>query len=296
MLLLMVGGIFLVVPRIGDPAFWRWLDRTLSPSPEGSDDAPIDNRFDRVAQEGALSNETFRIGETREPAKATGMGPYFPGVTPDDFEGIRDDAPSVRDEQACSLRWWDILNRADPKALAKAAVGPVSFAQLFQQPAEYRGRLVTVSGTVRRAHRMEIFPNDYGFKEYYQLWLWPKDNPSAPIVVYCLELPKGFPTGMEIAEQVEVTGLFFKRLAYLAKDTLRLAPEILAKDLEWEKRPVMTREELTGTWPIPWVVCTAAGLALLAAWFVFRRTQPSSPSLPESPPNFDVLHDLDDKP
>ena len=159
-------------------------------------------------------------------------------------------------------------------------MGPVSYAQLFQQPNQYRGRLVTVSGRrATRASRGDFFPNDYGFKEYYQIWLWPDDNPSAPMVIYSLELPKGFPTGMEIGEQAEVTGFFFKRLAYLAKDTLRVAPEILAKTVQWQKRPAITADEPAETWPIPLVVCVAAGLALLAAWFVYYPHATESPGV-----------------
>ena len=52
----------------------------------------------------------------------------------------------------------DILNRTDPETLNKASLGPVSYAQLFRQPNQYRGRLVTVSGVVRRANRLELLP------------------------------------------------------------------------------------------------------------------------------------------
>ena len=164
---------------------------------------------------------------------------------------------------------------------------------MFRQPNQYRGRLVTVSGVVHRANRVELLPNDYGIKQYYQVWLWPSDNPSAPIVVYCLRLPQGFPTGMELAEQAEVTGYFFKRWAYQANDALRTAPELLARTLQWEQRPVMTPPQPAETWPIPLVVGVAALAALLAAGIVYLRTRPTRPDLPDRPPNFDALCEMD---
>ena len=85
-------------------------------------------------------------------------------VPPGDFEAVCDDAPSTRDEQACSLRLLDILNRTDSETLSQASLGPVSYAQLFRQPNQYRGRLVTVSGVVHRANRVKLPPNDYGIK------------------------------------------------------------------------------------------------------------------------------------
>ncbi len=187
----------------------------------------------------------------------------------------------------------DILNRTDSETLRQASLGPVSYAQLFRQPSQYRGRLVTVSGVVHRANRVELPSNDYGIKQYYQVWLWPSDNPSAPIVVYCLRLPKDFPTGMELAEPAAVTGYFFKRWAYQANDALCAAPELLARSLQWQQRPAVTPPQPVETWPIPLVVGAAALAALLATGIVYLRTRPTRPDLPDRPPNFDALYEMD---
>jgi hypothetical protein len=287
--LLMLGIVIILVSKIGDPILWRWLDRQLV-APTGDDDKPaIDNRLDAVEPDKSLPPDTFEVVREHPAAKSADVRGYFPGVKATNFEAVRDDSPSRRGEQACSLHLLDILNRTKPQTLRRASMGPISYAQLFRQPSQYRGRLVTVSGTVRRASRIELSDNDYGLKEYYQIWLWPVDNPTAPMVIYCLRLPKGFPLGMEIAEQVELTGFFFKRLAYRAKDTIRLAPELLAGSLQWDQRPVMTPTEPAETWPIPVVVCVALALALSAAAYVYYRTRPGQRLLPDRPPNFDVL-------
>jgi hypothetical protein len=62
----------------------------------------------------------------------------------------------------------------------------------------------------------------------------------APIVVYFLRLPVGMPHGMKISEPVEVVGYFFKRWAYAATDTVRLAPSVLALEPIWKPRPAGT--------------------------------------------------------
>ena len=113
------------------------------------------------------------------------------------------------------------------------------------------------------------------------------------MVVYCLRLPKGFPTGMELAEQAAVTGYFFKRWAYQAHDVLRAAPELLARTLQWEQRPVMTPPQSVETWSIPLVVGVAALAALLATGIVYLRTRATRPDLTDRPPNFDVLYKMD---
>ena len=289
--ILLLGVVAVLIDRARDPVIGRWFDLLLSPQPGYSANAPIDNRLDAVPKSESLSDNAFVIPGERAPEKKRSDGEYFAEVDISLFDEVRDDTPSGRQEQACSLYLFNILNRTSPEALAEASLGRISYAQLFRQPSVYRGRLVTVAGMVRRAHRLVLPENDYGIREYYQLWLWPSDNPSAPLVIYCLELPKGFPTGMEIAEQAELTGFFFKRCAYEAQDVLRIAPELLAKTLRWDKRPALAMKEPVETWPITAVVGVAAALALLAAGIVYFRTRAPRTTLPERFPGLDAPND-----
>lgn len=287
-LVLLAGLTVILISKTNDPSIWRVFDLLLTPPQSDTGSDSIDNRLDTVAPDDTLAG-TFLAPKEQPTAKPEVEAGYFPGVNRQSLDGIRDDAPSTRDEEACSLQLLEILNRTDSATLDKASIGPVTYAQLFRQPSQYRGQLVTVTGIVRRANRIDLFPNEYGIKVYYQIWLWPSDNPSSPIVIYCLDLPKGFPTGMEFVEQAEVTGFFFKRWAYLAKDALRTAPTMLAKTLDWQKRPVMAAKEPAETWAIPLVVSVALLIALLAAFVVYLRTRPTQPALPDRPPNFDGL-------
>ena len=308
MLVLSLGLTIILIDKASDPAVWRWFDRLVSPQ-QADDDAGIDNRLDAVAKKGppdaflAPKDRPPRIAEGDRPIFADtkiGTGPqppaadaeYLAGVRSEDLDAIRDDAPSSRDEQAVSLRLLDILRRSDRDALRKASLGPVTYAQLFRQPSQYRGRIVAISGIVRRVNPIELFPNEFGIKQYYQAWLWPTDNPSSPMVVYCLELPDGFPTGMELAEQAEVTGFFFKRWAYQAQDTLRTAPTLLARSLQWQKRPVMASER-AHDWTIPLVFGGSILLALLTTWYVYHCTKRPRPSSADRPPDFEALENME---
>ena len=291
-LVLMLGIAVILIQRASDPALWQQFDILLSPPSAPADSGPIDNRLETVAGQPSAPNSfvVSKEGPAKERAKG---GRRLSDVKPGDFEAVRDDAPSTRDERACSLRLLDILDRTDPQALSKASLGRVTYAQLFRQPDQYRGRLVTVLGVVRRAHRVELPKNEFGIREYYQTWLWPTDNPSAPMVVYCLRLPRGFPTGMGLAEQAEVTGFFFKRWAYQAQDALRTAPTLLAPTLQWHKRPVMGFEAPAEPWAIPLVACLAVLFALLAICYVYLWTRPTRPTLPDRPPDFGILRETE---
>jgi hypothetical protein len=75
-------------------------------------------------------------------------------------------------------------------------------------------------GTFRRLERLTPPPNDYGIEDYWQGWMEPAGGPASPVVVQCLTIPEGMPSGMRIDEPVDVTGYFFKNYAYNASDNL----------------------------------------------------------------------------
>jgi hypothetical protein len=130
--------------------------------------------------------------------------------------------------------------------LDKASLGRVAYLQLFKQPADYRGKLVTVLGTVRLAYRVPAPPNYLGVKEYSVYWIHPAGGPDSPLIVYAIGTPPGFPSlaarngaahqsSATLREDVEVTGVFFKRCAYAAKGGTYTAPLLIANVPKWRR-------------------------------------------------------------
>jgi len=293
LLILLLGVVVILIDWARQPGTWDWFDRLAAPSAKESGGG-IDSRLDSVAPRDSAADSFVMPKEHRaeKAEKNAGESRYFPGVKPEWFESIRDDTISSQGEQACTLPLSDILQKTDLEKLRKASLGRVAYAQLFRQPREYRGRLVTVSGAVHAVYRVELFENKYGIKQYYQVWLAPFDNRFNPIVIYCLDLPKGFPTGANLSEEAEVTGFFLKRWAYQATDAIRTAPTLLAKTLEWQKRPVMKQESPAGAASLFLIVAAAVVLATLAAWLIYLRTKPTRLVVPDQPPDFGNIKDL----
>ncbi len=159
------------------------------------------------------------------------------------LDDIRDNTVHRIQEKDAWFRLLEKLHRRSLIELENDSVGTVGFLSLYRQPAEYRGKLVTIQGSVRQGKHSPSPRNFYGIDGYSILWLKPTGS-NSPIVVYCLELPEGFPLAeadasrnepAEMDELVEVTGYFFKRWAYRAQDSTRLAPLLLAKTLRWER-------------------------------------------------------------
>jgi hypothetical protein len=172
------------------------------------------------------------------------------------LSAIRDNTVFRPTEMDAWFRLLERLSRSGSVELQSASAGTVGFGQLFKQPDVYRGRLVTVQGTVRRAEFKVAPDNLYGIDGYYMLWLQPV-SANSPIVIYSLEIPDRFPANraakaggsqVDLDEDIVVTGYFFKRWAYPAQDGTRLAPVILARSLRGRLAPLR--------WPIP-EICLA---------------------------------------
>jgi hypothetical protein len=231
---------------------------------------------------------------TRAAKNPTPLAPDLQ-IDPGQLEVIRDNTLERPEEREVFLRLLSILKRASAEQLDAASIGRITYAQLQRQPNQYRGKLVTIQGTVRRATTAPPPKNDLGIDRYYQLWIEPGDAPSWPIVVVCLDLPAGFPIGQQVSAEGEITGFFFKRWAYMAQDQLRTAPALLARTVRWEREsgPVPQASARPG-WDWASGLLVAAGTLAIGAWLVWRRrSEGSSAKPPVEQPDFSVLEDRD---
>lgn len=156
---------------------------------------------------------------------------------------VQDDRVFVPSDREILFRLFSEARAVTPEELRKRSVGEVSYMQLFQQPSDYRGKVVTVRGTARLAYHVAAPPNHLGIEGYYVFWVHPADGPDSPVVVYALETPPGFPqikdrdsdkATTSLHEPIEVSGFFLKRWAYRGKDGTYTAPLLLARAPIWD--------------------------------------------------------------
>lgn len=286
-LVLLLGLVVILALEARKPERYRWLlgegpREGGSPATSGSSHAgsPIDSRL--PPRDSDEIPGTYVSPKAAAPKQRTSSR-FFPGVKPGLLESIRDNKPLTPSEWDAWLSLFDVLEKTDEATLAQASSGPVSMVQLFEQSGEYRGELVTTRGTVRRANAARLPRNEYGLTAYYQTWLSPEDQPDEPMTVWCLELPKGFPLGMEIAEEAQVTGFYFKLWTYKAADgNVRRAPLLLAKTIDWRKEPPVAHSPPQGPFPLLLMFAGAALFAVLATIYVYYRTRAPGPPPAES--------------
>ncbi|MCL6650081.1 MAG: hypothetical protein K6U89_17340, partial [Chloroflexi bacterium] len=118
--------------------------------------------------------------------------------------------------------WFLVLDHCralGPQGLRRVSQGRVAYVQLDQQPEVYRGQVVTIAGRVRRAYRATALSNPLGVQEYAVYWVLTEGGPDAPVIVYALDIPPGFPElptweqrpgGLPLNEPVEISGVFLK--------------------------------------------------------------------------------------
>jgi hypothetical protein len=295
LLVMSLGLVMVLMSQARDPRNWAWLvalgDRgkgepsTLVPAA----DAPLED----AGRQKPPKLETPGTSQPPGPAKTEdeATARYFPGVEPKYLAAIRDDATFRLEEQDAWFQLLEILDRTDQAALQRGSTGRVTYSQLSRQSEQYRGQLVTIRGTIRRTSLQRPQENGGRIDQYYQTVLQPAEDRSQLIFVYCLYLPEGFPTGLDVSADVDVTGFHFKRWTYAAQDTVRTAPVLLARTVDWIKPAAEPRRPSASVTSVLTWIAVSLCVSLLLAAYVYTRTRRSRPRQPAAPPQFEALRD-----
>ena len=254
-----------------------WVERSWWRRPAAPDLPQIDTRLAEIPADPTVADAVVIKAEAALPIESEDAL----GASTEALALVRDDTVFRGAEKEAWFQVWQTLRSADMHSLTPAAVRQVSFTELFGQPRSHRGRLVRLRGTLHRLEKLTAPANDEGIEEYWQGWLEPEGGPVSPIVVSFLRLPDGMPHGMSINEPVDVVGYFFKRWAYAATDTVRIAPFVLALEPIWKPRPTGSRAgDSIGTIALVTMAAVVlfTMLGIRAAGYGPGRWQPPAPT------------------
>jgi len=188
------------------------------------------------------------------------------------MQNVQDNTSFRPQEQAAWFALLTRLKQSTLSTLSQQSMGTLSYAQLLQQPDVYRGKIVTLNGTVLREERLHAPENSSGISDYHRLILRPAGGGEWPFVIYSLKLPANFPRGEHLHAQVQVIGYFFKNWSYSWGDGLGLAPVVLVDNIQWKQaiksgnaqRP--SNRRLSANWKYLGVTIGAA--TLFALWIL----------------------------
>jgi hypothetical protein len=171
-----------------------------------------------------------------------------------DWSAVHDNTVFLAEEHDAWFGALEALRRSSPAAIRRLAREGLGAIHLMQQTDAYRGAVVTIVGRLRRANYVPAAPNDHEIDGYWQLWCQPPGGADFPIVIYSLKYPEAAPRGREIDLPVQVSGVLFKKWAYVAADGERVAPLILAASVELTRAdvssPVSSASDVEGSIPM----------------------------------------------
>ena len=260
-LILALAIVLVAIWRAGDPQTWTAL---LGPVETSTHQATPIAATERV-----------------EPAAPVTL---LPGIDAEALRPVEDGTVFRSNEHDA---WWNLWQALLEDPLAATSTPParhVTHGQLRGAPQAYRGALVRLTGTIRRAALWPAQENKLGLTSFVRLWLWP-DQEQSPVVVYTPSLPAQFPwepsnaPSESLEVPVRVTGVFFKNLLYRSGEGPRLAPVVLAPSIVVTSEGAPTRRGIpeSNRWRyllICGLLCTALGWTSWRLSRSLRRTIP----------------------
>ncbi|REJ68370.1 MAG: hypothetical protein DWQ31_08065 [Planctomycetota bacterium] len=285
MLVFLLMGTVLVMVRVSSPEFWATAltalgmdeqaatevdDRPTPPEEKEPEEKEYVPYYPDLPQE--KSDDEIEILSPYERQQSVEGRNRLPGVDLQYLARVEDNRPRHSSERAAWLNLFELLLDNDPEFLERAARNDVGYVQLFRQPAEYRGQLVTLQGEARRVEELPFGKNELGIEKYYKLYLKvPSGFQRFRLVfVYVLELPDAFPQKFDMRQEVEVTGFSFKKVPYARADgATEVAPVLLARSIRWEPEVEETIDPLH----VAWTTGGILALVLTVTWFYYRSSR-----------------------
>ncbi|CAN5497107.1 hypothetical protein BH10PLA2_BH10PLA2_36030 [soil metagenome] len=192
--------------------------------------------------------------------------------------GVEDKTPvQSANENYAEARAYDYLmvhaHGVSPAELKRQARTDLTFVHLFEEPAKYRGQLITLKGRLLRLRRFDPTPlgAKEGLKDLFEGWLLADGTVTNPFGIVASEIGAGLKPGEKIDREVTFTGYFFKRYRYQAGDGWRDAPLLIGRSIEPIGSTAAAPPALLGTVYMPLIfgiLGTTLVLALGLAWYL----------------------------
>jgi len=288
----LLGGTLLLFTKAANPELWSAAFRSLgfaSSKTETGANSRTSGGADSPGSD-AAEHEYQPYIHTEAPKKEPGtieiLSEYqrqqiaegknrFPGVDTSLLGRVRDNRPhNRRRERPAWLNLFGVLKVNQPEFIDGAARDDVGYRQLFRQPDEFRGQLISLSGSIQRVEKVPFGENDLGIDSFYRVVLKVQAGISEarPVFAFVLELPDGFPVQYDMNEEATIAGFFYKKVPYARMDgETELAPVMLARHVQWQP------EVAPPPVPVGPVVAISVGIAavvLLSVWY-FNRPGPA---------------------
>jgi hypothetical protein len=251
-MLLMLFIVGLIYTQARDPHNWQWLGN-------------------------AQSAELGKPAAQPEPAAHPAPPPpqvVKPGPTDEDEwdkKEIKDSLAVINDKTAIQPvempAYWNMIRWSLAQSLPdmQKRASQVPMRHLWDNPEDYRGKLIRLDLHVRRIERLEAKgENSAGVAEVYEAWAGTDDAKGQPYCVVFPDLPAGMQTG-DVQLDGAFVGYFHKWLWYQpGVGKARNAPLLIGR-IQLIPKPIVKAAPLTKDPLFPWI---AGGVGVMVAVIV----------------------------
>ena len=272
--MLFVVGMLIYWAR--DPAMWRWIaddapDEVAGAAKPNDDLAPAEKKDEETLVSGPNDQQPFEHSQAE----------YL-------FQAVTDKVPISREEMPAywKLMRWSMTESFDD--LWERSRKDLYFTHLAEAPQKYRGELIGLKVSLRRALVHDAEENSAGAKQVYEAWGVTNESRSG---LYCLvfyDKPSELAIKPSIHEEATFVGYFLKQFTYEdAMGVKRWAPVLIGR-LHWRENVTRTalRRQREDSYLWPWVIIGAAVVVLGFAWKSTRSSSNQSPdALGNAPPD-----------
>lgn len=188
------------------------------------------------------------------------------------------------EDRECFYQLLAAMARITPRKLLQQADAQPSMVELFNHPARQQGRLVAVTGVLRRAVLVRVEDPDIvqrlRIDHYYELEVYPPEAQGNPLVFCVRSLPVGLAPGERLTESVRVAGVFFKSWGFLARGETeggagprrkQVAPLLIGLEPELLPPPAVERGPAAAVAAAVLVLAVAGLIAYL--WYERRASE-----------------------
>lgn len=266
-MLLWVVGMLIYWAR--DPAMWKWIaddvqDEAASTAKPDEDSAPDEKKNDETLVSGPNDRQPLEHSQAE----------YL-------FQAITDKEPLAKEEMPAywKLMRWSMTEPFDD--LWERSRKDLYFTHLAEAPEKYRGELIGLKVSLRRALTHEAGENSAGAKQVYEAWGVTNESRSGLYCMIFYDKPSELVIQPSIHEEATFVGYFLKQFTYEdAMGKKRWAPLLIGR-LHWREnltRSALRRQRNDGNaWQ--WLIVAGAVVVLAVAW---KRTRPSASQSPDA--------------
>ncbi|MCA9080897.1 MAG: hypothetical protein KDA58_10085 [Planctomycetaceae bacterium] len=224
--------VMLAIREAARPETWNWIagapEQELTPVEDLED---ISHLLEPGRGARNLAPDEFIAVQTAAPTDQPAAPPQQRlDVAPETLAALDDNHLGWKQGEVVALQAvLDHVRNLPSEALERTGAEELSYRVINTEPEQYRGRLVSLRGVLRRFEEFHQQGADESAPKAYVGWMFTDDSGNHPWMILCTESSPNLSIASSMETPVTVSGYFLKRFGYATTEGATLAPLIVTQ-------------------------------------------------------------------